>query len=179
LRAMPQKISGESRSRQLKAEVPLGRWRSRLESRTAGGAFHLIKGDLPTLVSLDNASALWEVVPGGLHFCPGGCELLLYRHSTHHSLSQGLFGDSGAGRIIRGAALVCLIGRTPGNGESPICRSRFLNLMASGMGFRCGSVPTAMSTSLCKNIRGKNERIFARASKSGSSKVIASSAYRR
>ena len=45
LRAMPQKISGELRSRQLKAEVPLGRWRSSPESRAAGGAFHLIKGD--------------------------------------------------------------------------------------------------------------------------------------
>ena len=65
------------------------------------------------------------------------------------------------------------------NGESPICRSRFQNLMASGMGFRCGSVPTAMSTSLCKDIRGKKERIFAQASKSGSSRVIASSAWRR
>jgi len=47
---MPQKISGELRSRQLKAEVPLGRWRSSLESRAAGGAFHLIKGDLSSFV---------------------------------------------------------------------------------------------------------------------------------
>jgi len=59
LRAMPQKISWELRSRQLKAEVPLGRWRRSLESCAAGGPFHLMKGDLSTLVwVVDNASAL-------------------------------------------------------------------------------------------------------------------------
>ena len=43
---MPQKISGELRSRQSKAEVPLDGSRSSLEARAEGVAFHLVKGDL-------------------------------------------------------------------------------------------------------------------------------------
>ncbi len=50
---MPQRISGELHSRQLKAESLLRKLRSSLESRAAGGAFHLIKADLPTLVWVD------------------------------------------------------------------------------------------------------------------------------
>lgn len=50
---MLQRISGELHSRQLKAEALLSSLRSSLESRAAGGVFHLIKADLPTLVWVD------------------------------------------------------------------------------------------------------------------------------
>jgi hypothetical protein len=50
LTGMAQKIFGELRSRQLQAEVLLGRWQSSLESRAACGSFHLINGDLSPFV---------------------------------------------------------------------------------------------------------------------------------
>src|SRR2546426_734723 len=63
--------------------------------------------------------------------------------------------------------------------EGPICRSRFLNLTASGRAFRCGSAPTVISSSPCKTTGGKSEMTFVPVSKSGSSKVGAIPACRR
>jgi hypothetical protein len=61
----------------------------------------------------------------------------------------------------------------------PICRSRCLNLTASGRASRCGSAPTAISSSPWKTTGGECERIFVRASKSGSSKVGAIAVWKR
>jgi hypothetical protein len=61
----------------------------------------------------------------------------------------------------------------------PICRSRCLNLTASGRASRCGSAPTAISSSPWKTTGGACERIFVRASKSGSSKVGAIAVWNR
>src|SRR5437667_6660855 len=46
--------------------------------------------------------------------------------------------------------------------EGPICRSRFLNLTASGRAFRCGSAPTVISSSACKTQCGKMESAVVR-----------------
>jgi hypothetical protein len=50
--------------------------------------------------------------------------------------------------------------------------------MASGRGFRCGSVPIVMFSSPCKTMDGKSEKIFVLAGKSGSYKVGAIAACR-
>src|SRR5439155_21943252 len=63
--------------------------------------------------------------------------------------------------------------------EGPICRSRFLNLTASGRAFHCGSAPTVISSSPCKTTGGKSEMTFVPFSESGSSKVGAIAACRR
>src|SRR6266576_2508587 len=60
-----------------------------------------------------------------------------------------------------------------------ICRSRCLNLTASGRASRCGNAPTAISSSPWKTTGGECERIFVRASKSGSSKVGAIAVWKR
>ena len=89
---MPQKISGELLSRQLKAEVPLGRLRSSLESRAADGAFHLMKGDHSThCLGGGRVGTLGKSFQGGARtlaladFSSAGYYLLLYRLHSKNS----------------------------------------------------------------------------------------------
>src|SRR6266700_255536 len=63
--------------------------------------------------------------------------------------------------------------------EGPICRSRFLNLTASGRAFGCGSAPTVISSSPCKTTGGKSDMTFVLFSNSASSKVGEIDACRR
>src|SRR5438477_11186178 len=62
---------------------------------------------------------------------PQSCSVQVDTYIVQVDTSGWLWRLTGRGRIIRGAALVYLIGRTPANGESPICQLRLLNLMAS------------------------------------------------